>query len=35
VSEKAAREVLALPMFPDITADEQALVINTIAEFYS
>jgi len=35
VSEKAAREVLALPMFPDITADEQALVINTIAEFFS
>ena len=35
VSEKAAREVLALPMFPEITADEQALVINSIAEFYS
>jgi dTDP-4-amino-4,6-dideoxygalactose transaminase len=35
VSEKAAQEVIALPMFPELTSDEQAHVVNTMAEFYS
>ncbi len=34
-SEKAANEVLALPMFPELREDEQKLVVNAIAEFYS
>jgi len=34
-SERAAREVLALPMFPELTADEQRYVVESIAEFYS
>ena len=34
-SERAAREVLALPMFPELTGDEQKLVVAGIAEFYS
>ena len=34
-SERAAREVLALPMFPELTEDEQKLVVAGIAEFYS
>ncbi len=34
-SERAAREVLALPMFPELTADEQQWVVENIAEFYS
>lgn len=35
VSEEAGHHVIALPIYPDITADEQAHVINTMAEFYS
>jgi len=35
VSERAAREVLALPMFPEITEDEQQWVVESVAEFYS
>jgi dTDP-4-amino-4,6-dideoxygalactose transaminase len=34
-SERAAKEVLALPMFPELVEDEQRRVVATIAEFYS
>jgi dTDP-4-amino-4,6-dideoxygalactose transaminase len=34
-AERAAQEVLALPMFPELKADEQAYVVESIAEFYS
>jgi dTDP-4-amino-4,6-dideoxygalactose transaminase len=34
-SERAAREVLALPIFPEIREDEQQIVVRTIAEFLS
>ena len=34
-SERAAREVLALPIFPEIREDEQQIVVNAIAEFLS
>ncbi len=34
-SEKAAREVLALPMFAELTEGEQAWVVESIADFYS
>jgi dTDP-4-amino-4,6-dideoxygalactose transaminase len=32
-SERAAKEVLALPMFPELTQDEQQRVVTAIAEF--
>jgi dTDP-4-amino-4,6-dideoxygalactose transaminase len=35
VSERAAREVLALPIFPEIMPEEQAAVVNAISDFYS
>ena len=35
VSEKAAQEVLALPMFPELTEGEIKLVVESIADFYS
>ncbi|MFY9647383.1 MAG: DegT/DnrJ/EryC1/StrS family aminotransferase, partial [Terriglobales bacterium] len=35
VAEKAAREVLALPMFPELGEDEIRAVIDSIAAFYS
>jgi dTDP-4-amino-4,6-dideoxygalactose transaminase len=34
-SEQAAKEVLALPMFPELTEEEQQQVVAGIAEFYS
>jgi len=34
-SERACLEVLALPIFPELTEDEQQRVISAIAEFYS
>ncbi len=34
-SERAAKEVLALPMFPELREDEQQHVVRAIAEFYS
>ena len=34
-AERAAAEVLALPIFAELEADEQRVVVDTIAEFYS
>jgi dTDP-4-amino-4,6-dideoxygalactose transaminase len=34
-AERAAREVLALPMFPELREDEQQTVVGAIAEFLS
>jgi dTDP-4-amino-4,6-dideoxygalactose transaminase len=34
-SERAAREVLALPIFPELREDEQETVVGAIAEFLS
>lgn len=33
-AERAAKEALALPMFPELTENEQRSVVNNIAEFY-
>ncbi len=33
-AERAAKEVLALPMFPELTEDEQRRVVQSIADFY-
>jgi dTDP-4-amino-4,6-dideoxygalactose transaminase len=33
-AERAAKQVLALPMFPELTDDEQRWVVASIAEFY-
>jgi dTDP-4-amino-4,6-dideoxygalactose transaminase len=33
-AERAAKEVLALPMFPELTEDEQKRVVQSIADFY-
>jgi dTDP-4-amino-4,6-dideoxygalactose transaminase len=34
-AERASREVLALPIFPELRMDEQETVVNAIAEFLS
>ncbi|MBA3915219.1 MAG: DegT/DnrJ/EryC1/StrS family aminotransferase [Acidobacteriales bacterium] len=34
-AERAAGDVLALPIFPELTEDEQKWVVHNIAEFYS
>jgi dTDP-4-amino-4,6-dideoxygalactose transaminase len=34
-AERAAREVIALPMFPELRQEEQQWVVESIAEFYS
>jgi dTDP-4-amino-4,6-dideoxygalactose transaminase len=34
-SERAAREVLAIPIFPELREDEQQTVVNVIAEFFN
>jgi dTDP-4-amino-4,6-dideoxygalactose transaminase len=35
VSEKAALETLALPIYPELSAEQQGHVVRTIREFYS
>lgn len=34
ISEKAAKEVLALPIYPELTAEQQDSIVDTIREFY-
>jgi dTDP-4-amino-4,6-dideoxygalactose transaminase len=34
VAEKAAREVLALPIYPELTADRQDYIASCISDFY-
>lgn len=34
-AEGASREVLALPMYPELSGEHQAMVVRTIAEFYA
>ncbi|HET9409857.1 MAG TPA: DegT/DnrJ/EryC1/StrS family aminotransferase [Candidatus Sulfotelmatobacter sp.] len=33
-AERATKEVLALPMFPELTEDEQRVVVRSVADFY-
>lgn len=34
-SERAAREVISLPIYPELTDEQQSSVVDTIREFYS
>jgi dTDP-4-amino-4,6-dideoxygalactose transaminase len=34
-SERAAEEVLALPIFPQLTFQEQEIVVAAVADFFS
>ena len=34
-TERACREVLSLPVFPELTEEQQSKVVDTIAEFYA
>ncbi len=34
-AERAAREVLALPMFPELTAEQQDYIVDAIRQFYA
>ena len=34
VAEKAAREVLALPIYPELSADQQDYIVSSISDFY-
>ncbi|HBR16962.1 MAG TPA: hypothetical protein DD725_05035 [Deltaproteobacteria bacterium] len=34
VSEKAAKETLALPIYPELTPEEQEYVVSKLVEFY-
>jgi len=34
VTEKAAHEVLALPIYPELTTDQQDYIVSSISEFY-
>jgi dTDP-4-amino-4,6-dideoxygalactose transaminase len=33
-SERAARETLALPIYPELTETQQAFVVDSITQFY-
>jgi dTDP-4-amino-4,6-dideoxygalactose transaminase len=35
VAEKMARSVISLPIFPELTSDEQLYVIESVREYYS
>jgi len=34
VSEEASRHVLALPIYPELSQDQQEYVVKSVAEFY-
>ena len=34
VSERTAKEICSLPMFPEMTEEQQDMVINTVINFF-